>query len=175
MVDIETKNLIISKINEIYNKYPDIKNPDSYVKKMVRINDLHSYELEALERKKQIMRLPKLWMFLIPLIIIPLCGRYLASGAKKYNVLCFIFLGIALFLFIGAILDIKFMSKRITKIDMRIDELKKKYESDVALIKSQDSENYKLINCRKNEIEQLYYKYRELISYEDFLTIVNNK
>lgn len=52
MVDIEMKNLIISKINEIYNKYPDIKNPDSYVKKMVRINDLHSYELEALERKK---------------------------------------------------------------------------------------------------------------------------
>lgn len=80
-----------------------------------------------------------------------------------------------MFLFIGAILDIKFMSKRITKIDMRIDELKKKYESDVALIKSQDSENYKLINCRKNEIEQLCYKYRELISYEDFLTIVNNK
>lgn len=101
----------------IFKKYEDIKDPSYYTEEMSKLNNLHVYNLERLEKKRNIMRLPKFWMFLFPLIIIPLCGRYLASGNKKYFVLCIVFLCIALFIFIGAVLDIKFMQKRLNKID----------------------------------------------------------
>ena len=84
MSDFDITRQIKEDKQLIYQKYDDIKDPSYYTAEMSRLNNLHVYNLERLEKKRNIMRLPKFWMFLFPLIIFQLCGRYLASGNKKY-------------------------------------------------------------------------------------------
>lgn len=171
MSDFDITRQIKEDKQLIYQKYDDIKDPSYYTAEMSRLNNLHVYNLERLEKKRNIMRLPKFWMFLFPLIIFPLCGRYLASGNKKYFILCIVFLCIALFIFIGAVLDIKFMQKRLNKIDLQIESTCDIYERQIDALKAQDKENNMRIECRKKEIDELYNKYRSLISYNEFINI----
>lgn len=171
MSDFDITRQIKEDKQLIYQKYDDIKNPSYYTAEMSRLNNLHVYNLERLEKKRNIMRLSKFWMFLFPLIIFPLCGRYLASGNKKYFILCIVFLCIALFIFIGAVLDIKFMQKRLNKIDLQIESTCDIYERQIDTLKAQDKENNMRIECRKKEIDELYNKYRSLISYNEFINI----
>lgn len=171
MNELEIKEKIKKEKQLIFQKYDDIKDPSYYTAEMSRLNNLHVYNLERLEKKRNIMRLPKFWMFLFPLIIIPLCGRYLASGNKKYFVLCIVFLCIALFIFIGAVLDIKFMQKRLNKIDSLIESTYDIYELQIDTLKEEDKENNKRIECRKKEIDELYNKYKSKIEYDDFIDI----
>lgn len=171
MSDFDITRQIKEDKQLIYQKYDDIKDQSYYTAEMSRLNNLHVYNLERLEKKRNIMRLPKFWMFLFPLIIFPLCGRYLASGNKKYFILCIVFLCIALFIFIGAVLDIKFMQKRLNKIDLQIESTCDIYERQIDTLKAQDKENNMRIECRKKEIDELYNKYRSLISYNEFINI----
>lgn len=171
MSDFDITKQIKEDKQLIFQKFVDIKDPSYYVEEMSRLNNLYVYNLERLEKKRKIMRLPKFWMFLFPLIIIPLCGRYFASGNKKYFVLCIVILCVALFIFIGAVLDIKFLQKRLNKIDLQIESTCEIYEKQIEIIKTQDKENNKRIECRKKEIDELYNKYRSIISYNDFINI----
>lgn len=171
MNDFEIKEKIKKEKQLIFQKYDDIKDPSYYTEQMSRINNLQTYYVEELEKKRNIMRLPKFWMFIFPLIIIPLCGRYFASGNKKYFVLCIVFLCIALFIFIGAVLDIKFMQKRLNKIDSLIESTYDIYERQIDTLKAQDKENNKRIECRKKEIDELYNKYKSEMDYDDFIDI----
>lgn len=78
---------------------------------------------------------------------------------------------VALFIFIGAVLDIKFMQKRLNKIDLLIESTYDIYERQIDTLKAQDKENNMRIECRKKEIDKLYNKYRSLISYNEFINI----
>lgn len=171
MNDFKIENNIKKEKQLIYQKYADIKEPSYYTEEMSRINNLYVYYLERLEKKRKFTRLPKFWMFLFPLIIIPLCGRYLASGNKEYFVVCIVLLCVALFIFIGAVLDIKFIQKRLSKIDSQIESYKKIYERQIAIVKALDKENNERINCRKKEMDDLYDKYKNQIEYNAFVNI----